>query len=436
MKSYYTCRISVDDYDVQIKKFDPQGKTLDKHSGRLNYNLLTPEIKEIIDKIRNNNKLSDSSHSRLIGETLFDVLFDPGLRDVFVKFYDEVVHQKGQFMRVELEIEEEKAPELAALPWEFMCTPPDMGEIWLSIAPNVVFSRYRWQSTPAKTIELKNNEKLRIGLVVSAPNDLGKVIYEEVQKDLKKLEDEPGEKFELLPLDHRANRESIDDLLARKPHILHFIGHGRFHKENNQEIGQIALTKDSGDSWWVNADGISHLFARHRPGVVILQACQGGMQSSSQAFVSVASKVVQQKIPVVVAMQYEVSNSIASRFARCFYAKLGEGKPVDIAVQEGRKKIDYSLEERKGEFATPALFMRVPNGNLFNWEQEKRLSEDSPEPAQYYYIKPRDTLHKIASSTYGDGSLWLKIAQANRQVIPDPNSLEPGMKIFLPARDS
>ena len=437
MKSYYTCRISVDDYDVQIKKVDPQGKTLDKHSGRLHYEILTKDEKlgEIIEQTRN-NLLSDSRQSRLIGEALFNVLFDPGLRDVFVKFYDDVVHQKGQFLRVELEIEEEKAPELAALPWEFMCMPPSFGEVWLSIAPNVVFSRYRWQSSPAKTIQLKNNEKLRIALVVSAPNDLGKVVYEEVQKDLKRLEDEQLEKFELLPLDHRANRKSVDSLLARKPHILHFIGHGRFHQENNQEVGQIALTEDGGNAWWINADSFSQLFTQHRPGVVILQACQGGMQSSSQAFVGVASKVVQQKIPVVVAMQYEVSNSIASRFARLFYEKLGEGEPVDIAVQQGRKEIDYSLKERKHEFATPVLFMRVPNGHLFNWEQEQRLTDEPPQPAESYYIKPGDTLAKIAISAYGDGSLWFKIAQANREVIPDPNWLEPGTKIFIPALDS
>jgi CHAT domain len=136
-----------------------------------------------------------------------------------------------------LEIEEEKAPELAALPWEFMCMPPNMGEIWLSIAPNVVFSRYRWQSSSAKNIQIKNHEKLRIGLVVSAPNDLGKVVYEELQKDLARLKDEQAEKFDLLPLDYRANRESINNLLTKNPHILHFVGHGRFHEENNQQFG-------------------------------------------------------------------------------------------------------------------------------------------------------------------------------------------------------
>jgi hypothetical protein len=392
------------------------------------------KVQELIQKIRE-DQLSTYSDSKLIGEALFNVLFDDGLRHFFVDFYNKVVHQYGQFLRVELEIDEESLPELAVLPWEFMCVPANMGELWLSIAPNVVFSRYRSQSIPAKPIELNKNEKLKIALVVSAPRDEGKVAYEEVQKHLIKMVNEQEEKIELLPIDHRANRESINALLARKPHIFHFIGHGRFQKENNQEIGQIALVGNSGNAWWVNADNFGQLFSQHRPGVVILQACEGGMQSASQAFVGVASKVVQQNIPVVVAMQYQISNSIANRFALGFYEKLGEGEPVDIAVQEGRRKIDYALEERKRDFATPVLFMRVPNGQLFTWKQNPILTPNELQPGQFYYVKPNDTLMTIAIRVYGDGYLWGKIYEANQNVIFNPDSLTPGMKIFLPELD-
>jgi hypothetical protein len=107
----------------------------------------------------------------------------------------------------------------------------------------------------------------------------------------------------------------------------------------------------------------------------MLQACEGGMLSSSQAFVGVASKVVQQNVPVVVAMQYEVTNSTASRFALRFYQQLAANDPVDIAAQYGRRAIALgSTQYRKRDFATPVIFMRVQNGYLFQRQAEAKSS--------------------------------------------------------------
>ncbi|MFM6189698.1 CHAT domain-containing protein, partial [Planktothrix sp.] len=138
--------------------------------------------------------------------------------------------------------------------------------------------------------------------------------------------------------------------------------------------GEMALVDpDFDEAMWVEADYFSELFNQHRPGVVMLQACEGGMLSSSQAFVGVASKVVQQNVPVVVAMQYEVTNSTASRFARRFYQQLAAGDPVDIATQYGRRAISLGpTQYRKRDFATPVIFMRVQNGYLFQHQAEAK----------------------------------------------------------------
>jgi tetratricopeptide (TPR) repeat protein len=81
--------------------------------------------------------------------------------------------------------------------------------------------------------------------------------------------------------------------------------------------------------------------------------------------------LVEQNIPVVVAMQYEVSNSTASRFARRFYQQLAAEDPADIAAQEGRYTIALGpTQDRKRDFATPVIFMRVQDGYLFKHEGE------------------------------------------------------------------
>ena len=264
-------------------------------------------------------------------------------------------------------------PEIAALPWEFMCVPAraNLGIIWMGTLPNLAFSRWRSQWIAAQPIQLAPNERLRIALVISAPPNLPPVAYEPVQAALKKLAVEQANRVELLPIVSSANPEAIDTILSKDPHIFHFIGHGRMQNEGRQEVGEIAFVDpDFDEAMWVDADYLSELFNQHRPSVVMLQACEGGTLSSSQAFVGVASKLVQQNVPVVVAMQYEVTNSTASRFALRFYQQLAEEDPVDIAAQYGRRAIALgSMQYRRRDFATPVIFMRVQNGHLFDWTE-------------------------------------------------------------------
>ncbi|MGC1195589.1 MAG: CHAT domain-containing protein, partial [Geitlerinemataceae cyanobacterium] len=341
-KTYYTYRIRVFDRDrVHVEKWDSQRQDLGQPSGVFRYQEKLEELTPLLN-IARENRLNDSGKTRELGEALFDTLFDEGLRHDFVNFYNEVVQQKKQLLRVELDIDERKMPDVAALPWEFLCLPEsaNSGTIWMGTVPDLVFYRWRSQWHPAQPIQLDKNEKLRIALVVSAPSDLPTVAYEPVQEALEKLAREQADRIELLPIVSSANPEAIDSILSKEPHIFHFIGHGSLVKNRDREVGQIALVDpEFNEAMWVNADYFSELFNRHRSGVVMLQACEGGMLSASQAFVGVASSIVAQNIPVVVAMQYEVTNSTAKQFALHFYQQLAADDPVDIAAQCGRRSI-------------------------------------------------------------------------------------------------
>jgi hypothetical protein len=377
-KTYCTYRIRVANRDrIQVEKWDSQHQDRGQPSGAFQYQQKLPEIAPLLQTVRN-NELNDSTLARSLGEALFDVLFDDVLRQDFVNFYYQVVQQEKQLLRVELDIDEQGMPEIAALPWEFMCVPAraNLGTIWMGTVPDLVFSRRRSQWIAAQPIQLESDEKLRIALVIAAPPNLPSVAYEPVQAALEKLAFEQANRVELLPVVRSANPEAIDTILSKNPHIFHFIGHGRMQTEGQQEVGEMALVDpDFDEAMWVEANYFSELFNQHRPGVVMLQACEGGMLSSSQAFVGVASKVVQQNVPVVVAMQYEVTNSTASRFALRFYQQLAANDPVDIAAQYGRRAIALgSTQYRKRDFATPVIFMRVQNGYLFQRQAEAKSS--------------------------------------------------------------
>ncbi|NJK66591.1 MAG: CHAT domain-containing protein [Microcoleus sp. SU_5_3] len=391
-KAYWTYRICVANHErVQVQKCNDKHKSLGEPSGIFRYQDKLAEITPMLATARN-NELQNPSQTRAIGEVLFEILFDDRLLQDFVNFYHLVVQQNKQLLRVELDINEQGMPEIAALPWEFMCVPAreNLGTIWLGTVTDLVFSRRRSQWIPAAPIQLQKDEKLRIALVISAPQDLSPVAYEPVQEALEKLALELGDRVELLPILQSANPETVNALLAKKPHIFHFIGHGRLVNQNNREIRQIAFVDPEFDeAMWVDADYFSELFNQHRPGVVMLQACEGGTLSASHAFVGVASKVVQQNIPVVVAMQYEVTNSTACRFSRHFYQQLVQGDPVDIAAQYGRRAIALGpTQYQKRDFATPVIFMRVQDGYLFKREERSNRSNNLEEfPTQLQFTR-------------------------------------------------
>jgi hypothetical protein len=146
-KTYSTYHIRVANRDrVQVEKWDAQHQEQGQPSGAFRYQEKLVEIAPLL-QAASNNELNDSTLARSLGEALFDVLFDDGLRQDFVSFYNQVVHQEKQLLRVELNIDEHGMSEIAALPWEFMCVPAraNLGTIWMGTVPNLVLCRRRSQ---------------------------------------------------------------------------------------------------------------------------------------------------------------------------------------------------------------------------------------------------------------------------------------------------
>ena len=306
-----------------------------------------------------------------LGEKLFTALFDDALRLDFLNLYRKV--QREALLRIELAMDERHLPDVAALPWELIRVPPDAGcpTTWLGTAPGVGFSRRRPSWTASEPTQLRRGEPLRIALVVA---DIGKCKRSSGQdkdmwKSLKRIaEHQPGQ-IELLQPVNPATPDSVDAVLERKPHILHFIGHAQFDVDNQETVAKIALFNDtSGERVWLNPQQFGNLLKRYPPSVIMLQPCESTALSAPQAFVNVASQLVEEGIPAVVAMQYEIPNSAVQRFASAFYASLSKDEPVDKAAQEGRYSI--ARDFRGDSYATrdagaPVLFTSVRDGRLF-----------------------------------------------------------------------
>ncbi len=49
-----------------------------------------------------------------------------------------------------------------------------------------------------------------------------------------------------------------------------------------------------------------------------------------------------------------------------------------------------------------------------------------------YTVKPGDSLSKISRDFYGDAGQYMKIFEANKNVLRDPNQIQPGQELVIP----
>jgi LysM repeat protein len=89
----------------------------------------------------------------------------------------------------------------------------------------------------------------------------------------------------------------------------------------------------------------------------------------------------------------------------------------------------------------------APNQNIINelWNQIKTVDAsysdlsaeftvDSslPQPAQKYTVVSGDSLSKIAKHFYGDANKYMKIFEANKDQLDDPNKIQIGQELVIP----
>ncbi|HZQ83501.1 MAG TPA: CHAT domain-containing protein [Acidimicrobiales bacterium] len=299
---------------------------------------------------------------REFGTALFDALFAGEVRTLLDVSRHEA-RSKGTGLRVKLRC---RAPELAALPWEFLFD-TEVDE-YLCLSRQTPLVRYLEVSTPCEP--LKVALPLRILGVVASPKDLDAL---DVDREKQRVEQavahlvESG-KVELEWLAKPTWRELQSELSRRKWHVVHFVGHGGFDQRRDE--GVLAFEDDDGNAHLLGAGDVGLLLGDHDDlRLAVLNACEGARSSARDVFSSTAAVLVRKGTPGVVAMQYEITDLAAIELARSFYDCIAAGQPVDTAMSEARKAVRLSLPGTL-EWGTPVLFMRAPDGVLFDLDGE------------------------------------------------------------------
>src|SRR4029453_1850813 len=108
------------------------------------------------------------------------------------------------------------------------------------------------------------------------------------------------------------------------------------------------------------------LAGQSRLRLVVLNSCDGARTSLVDPYAGVATTLIQLGVPAVVAMQFEITDRAAICFAEELYTNLiGRQAPIDAAVAEARLAV--YIEVDKVEWATPVLFVRHPDDELFRF---------------------------------------------------------------------
>jgi CHAT domain-containing protein len=119
--------------------------------------------------------------------------------------------------------------------------------------------------------------------------------------------------------------------------------------------------------WRVDDDQFASLLRGYDDnlGLISLAACESARSDNPQGFLGIAPKLVQSGIPAVLSMQYKVRVTTAKVFLEDFYRYVAARKPIDWATQQARNTISIESGFGNREFATPVLYMRAKDGNIF-----------------------------------------------------------------------
>lgn len=295
--------------------------------------------------------------ARAFGGRLFEALFTGEVRGCLRSSLD-AAEREGRGLRLRLHLTD--APELADVPWEYLYSPALNRFFALSNATPLV----RYLDLPGRIAPLAVQPPLRLLAVIASPRDYPSLDangeWERLRSALKELEDAG-----LLALE-RLEPPTLSALQRRLRdhayHILHFIGHGAF--DEAAQDGLLVLEDQNGGGRVISGQDLGVLLHDHHPmRLVVLNSCEGARTSLTEPFAGTAQSLIQQGMPAVLAMQFEISDQAAVVLSHEFYAALAAGYPVDGALGEARKAV--FTDGSGAEWGTPVLYLRSMDGRIF-----------------------------------------------------------------------
>ena len=311
---------------------------------------------------------------REFGGRLFNAVFHDDLREALTRSVDEV---EGRDAGLRLRLRLADCPELAGLPWEYIYDPRARRFLALSQWTPVV----RYLDLRRRIPPLSIRPPLRILMLAASPTDFEPL---DVDAEWEKVREALGEL-------QRAGRVQVDrvpagtladlrrQLRRSSYHVFHYVGHGRYNPDTGD--GELALEGLRGRAQLISGAELGARLSDHRSlRLAVLNSCEGARGGRTDPYSGTAQSLVYQGIPAVVAMQFEITDQAAITFAQSLYEAVADGLPLDAATAEARNAI---LDQPNPvEWATPVLYLRAPDGRIFDVTEPDAPRPDTAEPTR------------------------------------------------------
>ena len=300
-----------------------------------------------------------------VGAVLFEHAITGPVREFYYKCQGQA-DQQGKGIRWRLSLDSS----VDDLPWEFMY----LQDEFLALNPRSPVVRYI--KGAARVAPLKAEHPLRLLVVIASPSD-EIPLDSSAEKERIVAALQPLTRQGMIEVSYLEGPDTwerlLEELLPNRTHILHFIGHGAFDEDMGE--GVLVMEDSDGRAMRINSERLRYLVqGKSRLRLVVLNSCSGTEGSDAQPFSSMAAGLVRSGVPAVIAMQFEISDNAARKIAQTFYTSLALNLPVDAALTEARRKIFLSDIDSL-EWATPILYMQVPNGKLFEFDLEAKTDD-------------------------------------------------------------
>lgn len=367
-----------------------------------------------------------------LGELLFDLIFNAeNIQIEFNEWYNSALRDEEQASayNIFLEFEQDKEfDDLAILPWEYIhFKPRDAGlildEPFLAASTSKKINFYR--KVPFTFLDAQEEDlfkitpPLKILLLISDPKPAKELTKkEELFQYFRSLKDnysddllqikyiyQPSSKTDKFKTELNtgpSDTYSLENELGEKigqhdasfsPDIIHFVGHG-FVEDNN---GMLIFTEeDKRTAGIFNHESMSDVrFAncikdsRLHPKLVFLQVCNGGRIVDYMNKSGTAIRLLEKRVPFVIAMQNPIQEDHALRFTQSFYNNFMKGKNIGTCVSAGRYELGGQGEFNQKAFGSPVLFTYVNFPLTLKTQEEKKTKEaDSKEEIIKYCNHP------------------------------------------------
>ena len=333
---------------------------------------LNQVVKSMVEGIVEYDDLRD------VGTNLFTGLINGGVRDLYLKARRALEASAGGTSApgdTQIMLRLDLPAELRTLPWECLYE-EERAPGFLLNEPGYSLAR----DTPNLDIPgmvPRRTLPVRMLVVIPEGSNLN------VEKELHGLDVAVGKLGDDISLSTLSGQVTPDRLRTRMDDgpwdIVHFIGHGQI--VNGDALVRLNDENPENGDQWVNGEIFASFFQRSVPRLVVLNCCYGGSQASLRTLSGLGPFLLRAGVPAVVAMQYEIPDRVAIKFAETFYGELLTGRApgrIDCALTAARLVLyQNQTKDRPQSFVTPVLYL-VPGHEAI---LELSAIRPAPEPA-------------------------------------------------------